>query len=185
MNYDQGDERTPMLAREKWQVKTIKVLEKVFEERCAQMKKHGDAMAHLPDGTGPAVEWLEPLSERTALMIQKEFRQDYTAHRGSENPDGQFGQLTRMHLVREELAEAFELDGDDPAFVDEILQVAALCVQWAEYKLEDTKRSLGRKESVKRDSLTERDRLRQHLVVRGLSTEEIEVELDRIEKEQG
>lgn len=116
-----------MLAREKWQAKTIAVLERVFEERKRQMAKHGTAMEKLPDGTGPDVEWL-PAYAMNAGEIQRVLRDDY--ERATDQ-----GRLTRMHLVREELAEAFELDGDDPAFVDELLQVAALCVQWIEYKV--------------------------------------------------
>lgn len=132
---------TNMLARERWQVGTIKVLERVFDERVAQMKKHGHAMRDLPGGTGPDVQWLGGDSSNingsmSAHEIQEEFRWEYDGLRGSENPDGEGGELTRMHLVREELAEAFELEQTDPAFVDEILQVAALCVQWAEYLLE-------------------------------------------------
>lgn len=117
-----------MLAREKWQAKTIAVLEKVFEERKRQMAQHGTAMRDLPDGTGPEVQWLPSGVEFDASGIEEWLRRDYG--RASER-----GELTRMHLVREELAEAFELDGDDPAFVDELLQVAALCVQWIEYKV--------------------------------------------------
>jgi hypothetical protein len=123
-----------MLAREKWQIKTIAVLERVFEERVRQMAKHGAAMEALPDGTGPEVPWLAPVSPLAADDVEVAFRNDYESHRGAEHTDGD-APLTRMHLVREELAEAFELDGDDPAFVHEILQVAALCVQWAEYKI--------------------------------------------------
>ena len=126
-----------MLAREKWQITTIKVLEMVFEERCRQIAKHGEAMRHLPDGTGPDVRWLAGAApDATAKDVQAIFRAEYESLRGAENPDGECGQLTRMHVIREELAEAFELDGDDPEFVTEILQVAALCVQWAEYKIE-------------------------------------------------
>lgn len=123
-----------MIAREKWQVKTIAVLERVFEERKRQIAKHGTAMSDLPDGTGPEVRWLQGVNGTIpARMIQTSFREDYERRRGDgPEPDKA---LTRMHLVREELAEAFELDGDDPAFVDEILQVAALCVQWVEYKI--------------------------------------------------
>lgn len=131
-----------MLAKEKWQIKTIEVLERVFEERKRQMAKHGDAMLYLPDGTGPETGWLTPVSDISAEKTQIEFRRDYEVTRGGdENPAAG---LTRMHLVREELAEAFELDGDDPSFVDEILQVAALCVQWAEYKIDDTRANLYR-----------------------------------------
>lgn len=117
-----------MLAREKWQIKTIAVLEKVFEERCRQIAKHGEAMRDLPDGTGPEESWLEPIADVSGEKAQIEFRRDYEKSTARDT-------LTRMHLVREELAEAFELDGDDPEFVAEILQVAALCVQWAEYKI--------------------------------------------------
>jgi hypothetical protein len=141
-----GTDMGSMLAREKWQIKTIAVLERVFEERKRQMEKHGEAMRDLPDGTGPEVAWIPglrtgvqpkpglPTPENTATEIQEIFREDYDRRRAAPKPGGSYGQLTRMHLVREELAEAFELDGDDPEFVDEILQVAALCVQWAEYK---------------------------------------------------
>lgn len=119
-----------MLAREKWQIKTIRALEMVFQERNRQMSLHGDAMAYLPDGTGPDERWLAPLSYVEAIEVQEELREDYETR-------ASLGQLTKMHLVREELAEAFELEGDDPVFVEEILQVAALCVQWAELKMED------------------------------------------------
>ena len=134
---------TDMLAKQKWQAKTIKVLDEVFEERVRQFEKHGDAMAHLPDGTGPDVEWLTGVLEEggstdlnmmpmLATDIEAMFRQDYEERRAE--PGSEFGQLTRMHLVREEIAEAFKEHGDSPEFRAEIIQVAALCVQWAEYK---------------------------------------------------
>lgn len=122
-----------MIAREKWQVKTIAVLERVFEERKAQIAKHGEAMRALPGGTGPDVKWI-PLFGRVGWPDAKQIQQDFRAEYEKASEEGT---LTRMHLVREELAEAFELDQDDPEFVDEILQVAALCVQWAEYLVED------------------------------------------------
>lgn len=124
-----------MFAREKWQVKTLAVLELVFQERQAQMEKHGTAMEKLPDGTGPDVNWCGPAidvaggnRDMPATEVQEVFRENYGGA-------SLVGRLTKMHLVREELAEAFELDGDDPRFVGEILQVAALCVQWAETKI--------------------------------------------------
>lgn len=123
---------TSMLAREKWQVRTLKVLERVFEERKRQMVLHGEAMEALPDGIGPETRWMPGLMAG-AKDLQVALREAY--ERASEE-----GRLTRAHLVLEELAESLELDGDDPAFVDEILQVAALCVQWAEYKIEDPRR---------------------------------------------
>lgn len=125
-----------MLAREKWQITTIKVLEMVFQERIRQIEKHGEAMRALPDGTGPESRWLEPVSDISAQKAQIEFRRDYEQTRGGdENPaEG----LTRMHLVREELAEMFECDPDSPEFIAEALQVAGLCVQWIEYKIDGT-----------------------------------------------
>lgn len=122
-----------MLAREKWQIRTIQVLEMVFEERIRQMKKHQHAMLALPDGVGPDESWL-PLSPEgfdmgDAAYVQRWFREEY------EEATAQ-GRLTRMHLVREELAEMFECDPDSPEFIAEALQVAGLCVQWIEYKLE-------------------------------------------------
>lgn len=118
-----------MLARSRWQVRTIQALEIVFEERCRQMELHGAAMRTLPDGTGPEVNWI-PGVAADALTIQEMFRHEYD--RASKD-----GELTRMHLVREELAELFELRGDDPDFIAEASQVAALLVQLIEYKLED------------------------------------------------
>lgn len=125
-----------MIAKTKDQVKTVTVLEMVFDERQRQNAQHGDAMLHLPDGVGPDVKWLNPISQMTASFVEQHFREDYTRHRGGEHA-GPLGSLTRMHLVREEIAEAFEREGDDPEFIAEIIQVAALCVQWAEIKLGD------------------------------------------------
>lgn len=117
-----------MLAREKWQIRTIDVLERVFEERKRQMAQYG-TNEDLEDGTGPDSPWLYPFDLAPAAEVQERFRADY------EIVEETTGKPTWMHLVREELAEAFEMDGDDPEFVTEILQVAALCVSWAEKKL--------------------------------------------------
>lgn len=109
---------------ESWLTGTFEVLRDVAQERLRQFEKHGDAMSHLPDGTGPLEKWLYPVSDRIAALVESDFREDY-----EKKPDGQ---LTRMHLIREEIAEAFELESDNPDFQEEILQVAALCVQWVE-----------------------------------------------------
>lgn len=122
-----------MLAREKWQIKTIAVLEKVFEERCRQVAQYGHN-EDLEDGTGKDVVWLSPYSQEPAWANQEDFREDYEAWK--QNPENPTGKPTWVHLVREEIAEAFELAGDDPEFVAEILQVAALCVSWAEKKVD-------------------------------------------------
>ena len=125
---------TSMLAREKWQVGTMRVLERVFEERCRQTEIHGHAMRALPDFPGPHNHWLADTSTTLHLLNAREIQQVFRVEYEEASEEGR---LTRMHLIREELAEAFECDPDSPEFIDEILQVAALCVQWAEYKIEE------------------------------------------------
>lgn len=116
-----------MLAREKWQIGTLQVLEEVFEERKRQVARYGhnDDKA---DGTGPNVKWLSGtdinLDLRHADEIEKAFRTEYDRNGGDEGADW-------MRLVREELAEVFA--EDDPENLEaELLQVAALCVSWVE-----------------------------------------------------
>lgn len=123
-----------MIAKTKDQVKTVTVLEMVFDERVRQNAQHGDAMVHMEDGTGPTVQWLYPINTNRADIIEKALRRNYDITRAVDNGHPT-GALTRMHLVREEIAEAFEREGDDPEFIAEIIQVAALCVQWVEIKL--------------------------------------------------
>lgn len=126
-----------MLAREKWQIKTIEVLERIFEERQRQVARYGHN-EDLEDGFGPGVPWLMPIDfQRTSENIESLFRSDY------ELTESITGSPTWMHLIREELAEFFESDPDDPEAINEALQVAALCVSWVEKKLPEksTRRS--------------------------------------------
>lgn len=116
-----------MLAREKWQVKTITVLERVFEERVRQVAKYGHN-EDLEDGVGPDLFWLLPLSDANNTEAQAAFRQEY------EQRELIDGNPTWMHLVREEMAEAMQA-GTVDELVAELLQVAALCVSWVEKKL--------------------------------------------------
>lgn len=121
-----------MLAREKWQIETLKVLEEVFEERKRQVARYGhnDDKA---DGTGPDVQWASPLIQEfmnggfqgTAEEIEKAFRAEYERNGGDTGADW-------MRLVREELAEVFTSDPDSEEMDGELLQVAALCVSWVE-----------------------------------------------------
>lgn len=113
-----------MLAREKRQAKTISVLEMVFQERLRQVARYGHN-DELEDGFGPIVKWLPGLS-LDAAAIQEVFREDYEGH-GLVH-----GKPTWMHLIREELAEMFEREPDDPRAVEEAIQVAALLVSWVE-----------------------------------------------------
>jgi hypothetical protein len=116
-----------LLATEKWQIKTLRVMEMVYAERLAQVARYGHN-EDVEDGTGPRVKWLAPCSDMTAKQVQKAFREDYLAR------EAKHGLPTWLQLVREELAEAAEA-GDDEALVHELTQVAALCVSWIEKKV--------------------------------------------------
>lgn len=116
-----------MLAREKWQVKTIEVLERVFQERTRQVSTYGHN-TDLEDGTGPETRWALPASSNSARDLEQMFRQDY------EDYEEETGKPTWVHLVREEIAEAFQ-ETDPALLAAELTQVAALCVSWVE-KLE-------------------------------------------------
>jgi hypothetical protein len=114
-----------MLARHRWQVATLAVLEDVFAERCEQERRYGHVNDLLLDGTGPEATWLPEVVSETAGAIQLDLRTDY------EKFEAEHGLPTWMHLVREEVAEAFQ--EDDPARLEEeLIQVAALCCSWVE-----------------------------------------------------
>jgi len=115
--------------REERQLETMEVLEEVFDERCRQERRYGHVNDKLEDGTGPTVYWIPRTihgSVRPADQIQSLFRQDY---------ERQFDEETRlptwMHLVREEIAEAFQ-ESDPVRLEEELIQVAALCCSWVE-----------------------------------------------------
>lgn len=113
-----------MLAKEKWQIKTIAVLERVFEERTRQVAQYGHN-EDVQDGTGA---WLTPFSDADAEAIEVGFRRDYEDHELTH------GLPTWMHLVREEFAEAMKAE-DEEELIAELIQVAALCVSWVEKKV--------------------------------------------------
>ena len=111
-----------MLAKERWQAGTIKVLEKVFEERIRQVQQYGHN-EDLLDGIG--MPWLRPLTDASAAEIEQSLRDDY------EDFEATTGNPTWVHLIREELAEAFA-EEDLDALIVELTQVAALCVSFIE-----------------------------------------------------
>lgn len=108
-----------------WTSGCRRVLGEVFEERVLQEKRYGDVNDMLEDGTGEWVEWLKPYSHNHAQEIEGFFRDDYEAYQM------QHGKPTWMHLVREEVAEAFQ-ESDPERLAEELIQVAALCVSWVE-----------------------------------------------------
>lgn len=100
---------------------TYSVLLDVASERQQQFARYG-TNAELENGTGPDVRWLSPLAKAAdAALIEHGFRRDY---------EEQY-QITWMHLVREEVAEAF-CERDPARLREELVQVAALCVSWVE-----------------------------------------------------
>lgn len=114
-----------MTSRPTTVARTRAILELVFEERQRQEARYGHANVTLENGSGPETRWLAPFTGQSAAEIQEILRRDY------EEFEEETGQPTWVHLIREEIAEAFE--EDDPVRLKaELIQVAALCVSWAE-----------------------------------------------------
>lgn len=107
---------------------TTSVLECVSAERARQYARYG-TNADIEDGTGPETRWLGPYTGDSAEQIEKVLRKDY------EDYEEEVGKPTWVHLVREEIAEAF-MESDPEKLAAELTQVAALCVSWVE-KIEE------------------------------------------------
>ena len=107
------------------ETRTRAVLDRVLTERRAQEARYGEANELLLDGTGYDTRWLLPLTKASAENIQQDLRSDYEAF------EQETGNPTWMHLVREEIAEAFQ-ESDPDRLAEELIQVAALCVSWVE-----------------------------------------------------
>jgi hypothetical protein len=107
---------------------TSSVLLDVRAERAKQFALHG-AHERTQDGTGPYAEWFPVLGPDgcplEAEAIERLCRDDYEEHRRRH------GAPTWMHLVREEVAEAFQ-ENDPARLREELVQVAALAVAWVE-----------------------------------------------------
>ena len=104
------------------QCPTVSVLLEVERERKRQFQQYG-TNEDLEDGTGG--QWAWPVSMATANALEERFRVDYDKH------EARHGRPTWMHLVREEVAEAFQ-ETTAERLREELLQVAALCVSWVE-----------------------------------------------------
>ena len=100
------------------------VLDEVGRERANQFARYGTNEG-LEDGTGPRSLWLLPFVAFPAGVAEKSFRENYEHYKNRK------GAPTWMHLVREEVAEAFQ-ESDPARLRAELLQVAALCVSWVE-----------------------------------------------------
>lgn len=107
------------------ETRTRAVLEAVFEHRQVQEARYGEANKSLENGTGPETRWLLPFTNHSAQEIEVALRGDYEAY------EEETGAPTWVHLVREEIAEAFQ-ETDPAKLAEELIQVAALCVSWVE-----------------------------------------------------
>lgn len=117
--------------------KTREIFEFILKERAYQEGKYPGVNDHLADGTGPEVTWLHTSGPRgmghevdandTAESLEILLRVDYETFE-KMSPDGR---VTWMHLVREEIAEAFQ-ESDPVRLFEELVQVAALAISWLE-----------------------------------------------------
>ena len=107
----------------------------VMLEREQQTKKHG-VQTHLPDGTGPDGHVLEELGGLSAINFEgasNSLLADLAKRRckaASQNEGGD-GSITFEHILTEEWAEVLA-EEDQDALRTELVQLAAVAVQWIE-----------------------------------------------------
>ena len=106
------------------QCATRDVLDEVAEERASQFAEYGDNSG-MRLGMGPEFLWLKPFGVMGAAVVEQKFRENYEQYEKIQ------GQVTWMHLIREEVAEAFA-EADPGRLREELIQVAALCVSCIE-----------------------------------------------------
>lgn len=96
------------------------VVNEVLAEVLRQQERYGADNAVALDGTGPDVVWATAMGNAT--YVEAMFRKDY------EDEDNT-GNITWMHLVREEIAEAFKEEKPRP-LTTELTQAAGLIINW-------------------------------------------------------
>jgi hypothetical protein len=101
------------------------VLADVLAERRRQVARYGLQHGELEYGTGPETRWLLPYTTASATDVEQALRDDY------EDFEEDTGKPTRLHLLREEFAEAAK-EQPGQALYDEVTQVVALGVSWLE-----------------------------------------------------
>ena len=108
-----------------------RVLQMIRHERERQIQQYG-SNANLARGFGSKVSscpWLVPYAPNNAQQIETAFRENY------EQYERDNGEVTWMHLIREEVAELFASRYRENT-IDEAIQVAALCVSLVEVMLD-------------------------------------------------
>lgn len=103
---------------------TEEVLDAVWGERARQFERYG-TNDDTPDGSGPGTRWLLPFTTESATDVEDLLREDYVDF------EQEAGGPTWVHLLREEVAEAFA-ESDPTRLEEELIQVAALAVSWVE-----------------------------------------------------
>lgn len=103
-----------------------RVLEEVSHERGRQINKHGD-QSHLPDGTGDDRHLLRDVERPTYGTLAYKAR-SHTDARSESKGDGS---VTFADVLLEEVFEAVA-ESDEIALRKELIQVAAVCVQWVQ-----------------------------------------------------
>lgn len=115
----------------------ITVLTEVGMERKRQFELHGMNLEN-ESGTGPDVTWAAPLAGFTGTGAS---RLERALRRGYEGVEREGRRVTWMEILREEIAEAFK-ESDPEKLREELIQVAAVAVSWAE-KLHDPESAIG------------------------------------------
>lgn len=106
---------------------TDTVLDEVRNERLRQLRKHG-VQTDLPDGTGPDMACPVTDGSATRAQLAESMKRRCRAVSRDEGGDGS---ITFEHILTEEWAEAIT-EEDPERLYDELIQVAAVAVQWAE-----------------------------------------------------
>lgn len=115
------------------------VLDMVDDERARQFKLHGSNLENR-SGTGPDVRWATALAGYTgapAEILQTVLRRDY------EGTEAEGEKVTWLQILLEEFAEVAE-QSDPARLLEELVQVAAVAVSWAE-KILDPESVIGSK----------------------------------------
>jgi hypothetical protein len=106
------------------------ILAELAAERARQTAKHGD-QSHLANGTSPHTMF------RDMPVVQRGARADHIADwakarcKAASQNEGGDGSITFEHILTEEWAEAIA-ESDPRALRAELVQVAAVAVQWIE-----------------------------------------------------
>ena len=133
------NEHGSLMSEETCGCATNYVLDLVDDERARQFSLHGANLENR-SGTGPDVRWASSLAGYTnapAKILETVLR---SAYEDSES-DGE--KVTWLQILLEEFSEVAK-ESDPERLLEELVQVAAVAVSWAE-KLLDSESAIGPK----------------------------------------